>query len=47
MPRTAVVEVNQWMRQYISNNIPGGGSVFYSQSVGAGSVTVSGSQAAN
>lgn len=47
VPRTAVVEVNQWMRQYISNNIPGGGSVFYSQSVGAGSVTVSGSQTAN
>ena len=47
VPRTAVVEVNQFMRQYISNNIPGGGSVFYSQSVGAGSVTVSGSQTAN
>jgi protein involved in polysaccharide export with SLBB domain len=47
VPRTAVVEVNQWMRQYISNNIPGGGSIFYSQSVGSGSITASGSQTIN
>lgn len=47
VPRTRVVEVNQWMRQYISNNIPGGGNVFYSQSVGSGSITASGGTSAN
>lgn len=40
VPRTGVVEVNQWIQQYINNNIPGG-SVFYSRSIGDGSVTFS------
>jgi protein involved in polysaccharide export with SLBB domain len=47
VPRTTVVEINQWMRQYITNNIPGGGTVFYSQAAGNGSITVSGSNAPN
>lgn len=36
VPRTAVVEVNQFMQQYINNNIPDAG-VFYSKPTGGGS----------
>jgi protein involved in polysaccharide export with SLBB domain len=39
VPRTAVVEVNQFMQQYINNNIPDAG-VFYSKPVGNGTITI-------
>lgn len=39
VPRTAVVEVNQFMQQYINNNIPDAG-VFYSKPVGSGTLTI-------
>lgn len=39
VPRTAVVEVNQFMQQYINNNIPDAG-VFYSKPVGNGNITI-------
>ncbi len=39
VPRTAVVEVNQFMQQYINNNVPDAG-VFYTKPVGNGSITI-------
>lgn len=39
VPRTAVVEVNQFMQQYINNNVPDAG-VFYTKPVGSGSITI-------
>lgn len=36
VPRTAVVEVNQFMQQYINNNVPDAG-VFYTKPTGGGS----------
>ncbi len=39
VPRTQIVEVNQFMQQYINNNVPDAG-VFYTKPVGNGSITI-------
>lgn len=39
VPRTAVVEVNQFMQQYINNNVPDAG-VLFSKPVGNGTLTI-------